>query len=278
MPGRLIGEKIGKSAYEFGAGYFNNRITGINPDQTGRIYPNPMPSGHSLDIKSLSEFPRFDRYSIHSLAGKQLMDPITAYQMIDILQGVITRGTAQNLRSLERPLFGKTGTSSGPTNVWFVGGSPDMVAGVYLGYDQPRNMGGYAQANERTAVADGAQVDAWLDSVGRQVFVDGHPSPESPVSVSGSAAGVTVISAPGAGISLYICRGQVHASGNENKIKLREGAAGTIRWQHDCANGGGGSKFDFGSRGWKLPANTGLIADIDSAAGWINIEQYYIAP
>ncbi|MEH6716498.1 PBP1A family penicillin-binding protein [Parasphingorhabdus flavimaris] len=84
-------------------------------------------------------------------AGKQLMDPITAYQMIDILQGVITRGTAQNLKSLERPLFGKTGTSSGPTNVWFVGGSPDMVAGVYLGFDQPRNMGGYAQGGTLAA-------------------------------------------------------------------------------------------------------------------------------
>ncbi|AMO72008.1 penicillin-binding protein 1A [Sphingorhabdus sp. M41] len=84
-------------------------------------------------------------------AGKQLMDPMTAYQMVDILQGVITRGTAQNLRSLERPLFGKTGTTSGPTNVWFVGGSPDMVAGVYLGYDQPRNMGGYAQGGTLAA-------------------------------------------------------------------------------------------------------------------------------
>ena len=83
--------------------------------------------------------------------GKQLMDPMTAYQMIDILQGVITRGTAQNLRSLERPLFGKTGTTSGPTNVWFVGGSPDMVAGVYLGYDQPRDMGGYAQGGTLAA-------------------------------------------------------------------------------------------------------------------------------
>ncbi|WP_417609967.1 penicillin-binding protein 1A [Parasphingorhabdus sp.] len=84
-------------------------------------------------------------------SGKQLMDPMTAYQMIDILQGVITRGTAQNLRSLDRPLFGKTGTTSGPTNVWFVGGSPDMVAGVYLGFDQPRNMGGYAQGGTLAA-------------------------------------------------------------------------------------------------------------------------------
>lgn len=84
-------------------------------------------------------------------AGKQLMDPMTAYQMINILEGVITRGTAQNLKSLDRPLFGKTGTTSGPTNVWFVGGSPDMVAGVYMGYDQPQNMGGYAQGGTLAA-------------------------------------------------------------------------------------------------------------------------------
>ncbi len=84
-------------------------------------------------------------------AGKQLMDPMTAYQMVNILEGVITRGTAQNLKSLDRPLFGKTGTASGPTNVWFVGGSPDMVAGVYMGFDQPANMGGYAQGGTLAA-------------------------------------------------------------------------------------------------------------------------------
>jgi len=55
------------------------------------------------------------------------------------------------LRSLDRPLFGKTGTTSGPTNVWFVGGTPDVVAGVYLGYDQPRSMGGYAQGGRIAA-------------------------------------------------------------------------------------------------------------------------------
>ena len=55
------------------------------------------------------------------------------------------RGTAVRLRSLGIPLAGKTGTTSGPTNAWFVGGSPDLVAGTYLGFDQPRNMGGWVQ-------------------------------------------------------------------------------------------------------------------------------------
>jgi penicillin-binding protein 1A len=76
---------------------------------------------------------------------KQAMDAMTAYQTVHILEGVVQRGTAQTLRDLNRPLFGKTGTSTGPTNVWFVGGSQDLVAGVYLGFDQPRSMGGYAQ-------------------------------------------------------------------------------------------------------------------------------------
>ncbi len=84
-------------------------------------------------------------------AGKQVMDPITAYQVVHMLEGVIERGTAVTLRELNRPLFGKTGTTTGPTNVWFIGGSPHLVAGLYLGFDQPRNMGGYAQGSSLAA-------------------------------------------------------------------------------------------------------------------------------
>lgn len=83
--------------------------------------------------------------------GRQIIDPITSYQVVHMLEGVITRGTATNLADLKRPMFGKTGTSSGPTNVWFVGGTPDMVAGIYLGFDKPRSMGGYAQGGRLAA-------------------------------------------------------------------------------------------------------------------------------
>lgn len=83
--------------------------------------------------------------------GGQAMDPMTAFQMVHITQGVITRGTATVLSDLKRPLFGKTGTTNGPTDVWFVGGSPDIVAGVYLGYDQPRSLGGWAQGGRVAA-------------------------------------------------------------------------------------------------------------------------------
>jgi penicillin-binding protein 1A len=77
--------------------------------------------------------------------GKKVMDPRTAYQVVHMLEGVITRGTGVVLRDLGLPLFGKTGTTTGPTNVWFAGGSPNLVGVVYLGYDQPTSLGGYAQ-------------------------------------------------------------------------------------------------------------------------------------
>ena len=82
---------------------------------------------------------------------RQLIDPMAAFQMVHIMEGVIQRGTATVLRDLDRPMFGKTGTTSGPTNVWFVGGTPDIVAGVYIGYDQPRSLGGYAQGGRISA-------------------------------------------------------------------------------------------------------------------------------
>ena len=83
--------------------------------------------------------------------GRQALDARTAYQVVHMLEGVVVRGTAASLRDLDLPLFGKTGTTSGPTNVWFVGGSPRIIAGIYMGYDQPRSLGGYAQGGRIAA-------------------------------------------------------------------------------------------------------------------------------
>lgn len=71
----------------------------------------------------------------------QIIDPHTAYQMTSILEGVIQRGTAQSLKKLDRPLAGKTGTTNEEKDAWFVGYSPDLVVGVFIGYDTPRPMG-----------------------------------------------------------------------------------------------------------------------------------------
>ncbi|MEO7248571.1 MAG: penicillin-binding transpeptidase domain-containing protein, partial [Novosphingobium sp.] len=77
--------------------------------------------------------------------GTQVVDARTSYQVVHMLEGVVQRGTAVVLADLGLPLFGKTGTTSGPTNVWFCGGNRDYVGGVYMGFDQPRPLGGHVQ-------------------------------------------------------------------------------------------------------------------------------------
>jgi penicillin-binding protein 1A len=105
------------------------------------------------------------------LRARQLLDPQAAYQMVHVMEGVVERGTATVLRSLERPLFGKTGTTSGPTNVWFVGGTPDVVAGVYLGYDQPRPMGNAAQGGRLAAPVFKQWAEAALKDMPKTPFI-----------------------------------------------------------------------------------------------------------
>ena len=71
----------------------------------------------------------------------QLVDPVTAYQVTYIMQGVVQNGTGAKLRSLGRPLGGKTGTTNDSFDNWFMGFSPDLVVGVYVGMDTPEQMG-----------------------------------------------------------------------------------------------------------------------------------------
>jgi penicillin-binding protein 1A len=83
---------------------------------------------------------------------EQVLDPLTAYQMVSILEGVIQRGTGQRIKSyVNKPLAGKTGTTNDAKDLWFVGFSPDLAVGVYIGYDKPRSLGESAQAAHYTA-------------------------------------------------------------------------------------------------------------------------------
>jgi len=82
---------------------------------------------------------------------EQVIDPMTAYQVTSILEGVITRGTGQAVKVLNRHLAGKTGTTNDAKDVWFVGYSSDLAVGLYLGYDQPRSLGATAYAAEYAA-------------------------------------------------------------------------------------------------------------------------------
>ena len=64
-----------------------------------------------------------------------------AFLLTSLLQGVIERGTGRRAQALGRPAAGKTGTSQDATDLWFVGFTPSLVAGVWVGYDTPRSLG-----------------------------------------------------------------------------------------------------------------------------------------
>src|SRR5690606_11210699 len=71
----------------------------------------------------------------------QVLDPMTSYQITSMMEGVVQRGTAQLLKSLDRPIAGKTGTTNDEKDAWFVGYTPDLVVGVFMGYDTPTPLG-----------------------------------------------------------------------------------------------------------------------------------------
>jgi penicillin-binding protein 1A len=70
-----------------------------------------------------------------------VVDAASAYQIVSILQGVVERGTGRVIASVGKPLAGKTGTTNDYQDNWFMGFSPDLVAGVYVGFDNPHSLG-----------------------------------------------------------------------------------------------------------------------------------------
>ena len=75
---------------------------------------------------------------------EQVLDPMTAYQITSIMEGVVLRGTAAGAgfqKEVGRPVAGKTGTTNDEKDAWFIGYTPDLVVGVYMGYDKPRHLG-----------------------------------------------------------------------------------------------------------------------------------------
>ncbi len=72
---------------------------------------------------------------------EQVLDPMTAYQITSMMEGVVQYGTATVVREVGKPIAGKTGTTNDEKDAWFVGFSPDLVVGIYIGYDKPRNLG-----------------------------------------------------------------------------------------------------------------------------------------
>lgn len=96
----------------------------------------------------------------------QVLDPMTAYQITSMMQGVIQRGTAYGKIKLDRDVAGKTGTTNDSKDAWFVGFTPNLVAGVYVGYDNPTPMG---------RAATGGSISAPIFNEFMQAAVKGTP-------------------------------------------------------------------------------------------------------
>ncbi len=92
-------------------------------------------------------------YSIPKVESKDrnVLDNAIAYQITSMLEGVVQNGTARKISTLEVPLAGKTGTTNDNKDAWFIGFSPDLVVGVYVGYDRPKSLG-YKQTGSAVAV------------------------------------------------------------------------------------------------------------------------------
>ena len=93
-----------------------------------------------VDCGQLIRWERQDTPSVND-TREQIVDPRSSYQMVSIMEGVVQRGTGVKIKSLNRPIAGKTGTTNKSKDAWFIGFSPDLVVGVYIGFDEPKSLG-----------------------------------------------------------------------------------------------------------------------------------------
>ncbi len=83
--------------------------------------------------------------------AEQVIDPLTAYQVTSLLEGVVERTLPRVFSGFDRPLAGKTGTTNDAKDLWFVGSTPELAVGVFLGYDRPRSLGRSAYGSGHAA-------------------------------------------------------------------------------------------------------------------------------
>ena len=123
-------------------------ITSIYSKEGKKIYDTRLKKCLECRIDSIllkNEIPKFFENK------KTIIDPRLAYQITSMMEGVIIRGTAKKLKDLDIPIAGKTGTTNQNKDAWFIGYTPDLVIGVYVGYDKPRSLG-YKQTGSSVAV------------------------------------------------------------------------------------------------------------------------------
>ncbi len=128
---------------------------------------------------------------------EQVLDPMTAYQITAMMEGVVQRGTGTGAKQLNRPVAGKTGTSNDYKDAWFIGFTPELAVGVYVGFDTPRNMGKQATGGELA-------VPIFTEFVGKAL----EGKPPTPFNMPGGMAQVwidpaTGVKANGGDVAIY---------------------------------------------------------------------------
>ncbi len=102
---------------------------------------------------------------------KPFHDPASVYQVVHMMLGVTTRGTAGRLAALGRPIAGKTGTTNDARDNWFLGSTPDITIGIYIGFDEPRTLG---PGNQETGGGNAVPI---YEQIAKQIFKDKAPTP-----------------------------------------------------------------------------------------------------
>jgi len=124
---------------------FDNGGRKIQPTLIDRIqdrYGHTIYKHDSRECRSC-EAEKWENQNEPTLIDKRerVLDPMTSYQITSMMEGVVQRGTATVVKEVGKPIAGKTGTTNDEKDAWFIGFSPDLVVGVYLGYDKPRHLG-----------------------------------------------------------------------------------------------------------------------------------------
>lgn len=125
-------------------GMFANGGRRVEPTLVDRIQGRRGETIYRHDQRVCAECVADDKAQVEPWpvpVARRIMDRVTAYQLVSMMEGVASRGTAARLSSLGVPVAGKTGTTNDAKDAWFVGFTPNLVAGCFVGYDNPRPMG-----------------------------------------------------------------------------------------------------------------------------------------
>ncbi len=118
----------------------------ITPSFIDRVqdrYGNTVFQHDQRGCERCGDFIAWEEQTVPSIPDKrsQITDPRLAFQITSMLEGVVQRGTGQSLKSLNHPIGGKTGTTNDFKDAWFIGFTPNLVVGTYVGFDEPRTLG-----------------------------------------------------------------------------------------------------------------------------------------